>query len=78
MRIGISCYSTFGGSGVVATEVGKALAARARRGANAAAPTAPNRLRRPITALSMLVAPVCMPQGLARPRGASMTARDLR
>jgi N-acetyl-alpha-D-glucosaminyl L-malate synthase BshA len=28
MRIGISCYSTFGGSGVVATEVGKALAAR--------------------------------------------------
>lgn len=28
MRIGISCYSTFGGSGVVATEVGKALARR--------------------------------------------------
>src|SRR5512145_169264 len=28
MRIGISCYSTFGGSGVVATEVGKALASR--------------------------------------------------
>ena len=28
MRIGISCYSTFGGSGVVATEVGKALAGR--------------------------------------------------
>lgn len=28
MRIGISCYSTFGGSGVVATEVGKALALR--------------------------------------------------
>ncbi len=28
MRIGISCYSTFGGSGVVATEVGKALAVR--------------------------------------------------
>ena len=28
MRIGISCYSTFGGSGVVATEVGKSLAAR--------------------------------------------------
>jgi len=28
VRIGISCYSTFGGSGVVATEVGKALAAR--------------------------------------------------
>ncbi|HJW72037.1 MAG TPA: N-acetyl-alpha-D-glucosaminyl L-malate synthase BshA [Geothrix sp.] len=28
MRIGISCYSTFGGSGVVATEVAKALAAR--------------------------------------------------
>lgn len=28
MRIGISCYATFGGSGVVATEVGKALAAR--------------------------------------------------
>lgn len=28
MRIGISCYATFGGSGVVATEIGKALAAR--------------------------------------------------
>ncbi|MCL1893839.1 MAG: N-acetyl-alpha-D-glucosaminyl L-malate synthase BshA [Holophagaceae bacterium] len=28
MRIGISCYSTYGGSGVVATEVGKAMAAR--------------------------------------------------
>jgi N-acetyl-alpha-D-glucosaminyl L-malate synthase BshA len=28
MRIGISCYSTFGGSGVVATEVGKSLAKR--------------------------------------------------
>jgi N-acetyl-alpha-D-glucosaminyl L-malate synthase BshA len=28
MRIGISCYSTFGGSGVVATEVGKSLALR--------------------------------------------------
>ncbi|MDR1840395.1 MAG: N-acetyl-alpha-D-glucosaminyl L-malate synthase BshA [Holophagales bacterium] len=28
MRIGISCYSTFGGSGVVAAEVGKSLAAR--------------------------------------------------
>jgi N-acetyl-alpha-D-glucosaminyl L-malate synthase BshA len=28
MRIGITCYSTFGGSGVVATEVGKVLAAR--------------------------------------------------
>jgi len=28
MRIGISCYSTFGGSGVVAAEIGKSLAAR--------------------------------------------------
>jgi N-acetyl-alpha-D-glucosaminyl L-malate synthase BshA len=28
MRIGISCYSTFGGSGVVATEIGKSLAIR--------------------------------------------------
>lgn len=28
MRIGISCYSTYGGSGVVAAEIGKALAAR--------------------------------------------------
>jgi N-acetyl-alpha-D-glucosaminyl L-malate synthase BshA len=28
VRIGISCYATFGGSGVVATEVGKALATR--------------------------------------------------
>jgi UDP:flavonoid glycosyltransferase YjiC (YdhE family) len=26
MRIGITCYPTFGGSGVVATELGKALA----------------------------------------------------
>ena len=25
MRIGISCYSTFGGSGVVATEVGEGV-----------------------------------------------------
>ena len=28
MRIGMVCYPTFGGSGVVATELGKALAAR--------------------------------------------------
>ncbi len=28
MKIGISCYPTYGGSGVVATELGKALAAR--------------------------------------------------
>ncbi len=28
MKIGITCYPTFGGSGVVATELGKALAAR--------------------------------------------------
>lgn len=28
MRIGIACYSTYGGSGVVATELGAALAAR--------------------------------------------------
>lgn len=27
MKIGIVCYPTFGGSGVVATELGKALAA---------------------------------------------------
>ena len=28
MKIGISCYPTFGGSGVVATELAMALAAR--------------------------------------------------
>ena len=28
MKIGITCYPTFGGSGVVATELGKALAAK--------------------------------------------------
>ena len=28
MRIGITCYPVYGGSGVVATELGKALAAR--------------------------------------------------
>ena len=28
MKIGIACYPTYGGSGVVATELGKALAAR--------------------------------------------------
>ena len=28
MKIGIVCYPTFGGSGVVATELGKALADR--------------------------------------------------
>ncbi|ACF13004.1 glycosyl transferase group 1 [Chloroherpeton thalassium ATCC 35110] len=28
MRIGITCYPTYGGSGVIATELGKALAAR--------------------------------------------------
>ena len=28
MRIGITCYPTFGGSGVIATELGKALARR--------------------------------------------------
>ncbi len=28
MKIGITCYPTYGGSGVVATELGKALAAR--------------------------------------------------
>ena len=31
MTIGITCYPTFGGSGVVATELGKALAARGHR-----------------------------------------------
>ncbi len=28
MKIGITCYPVYGGSGVVATELGKALAAR--------------------------------------------------
>ena len=28
MKIGIVCYPTFGGSGVVATELGKALSAK--------------------------------------------------
>ena len=28
MKIGITCYPTYGGSGVVATELGKELAAR--------------------------------------------------
>ena len=28
LKIGITCYPTYGGSGVVATELGKALAAR--------------------------------------------------
>ncbi len=28
MRIGITCYPTYGGSGVVATELGKAMAQR--------------------------------------------------
>ena len=28
LRLGIVCYPTFGGSGVVATELGKALAAQ--------------------------------------------------
>ena len=28
MKIGITCYPTYGGSGVVATELGKALALR--------------------------------------------------
>ena len=28
MRIGITCYPTYGGSGVVATEIGKELAIR--------------------------------------------------
>ena len=31
MRIGITCYPTYGGSGTVATELGKALAARGHR-----------------------------------------------
>ncbi len=43
MRIGISCYSTFGGSGVVATEVGKALAARGHE-VHLLSPTPPPRL----------------------------------
>ena len=30
MRIGITCYPTYGGSGVVATELGTELAARGR------------------------------------------------
>ena len=28
MKIGITCYPTYGGSGVVATELGKELASR--------------------------------------------------
>ena len=43
MRIGISCYSTFGGSGVVATEVGKALAARGHE-VHVLSPSMPPRL----------------------------------
>ena len=43
MRIGISCYSTFGGSGVVATEVGKALAARGHE-VHVLSPSVPPRL----------------------------------
>ncbi len=43
MRIGISCYSTFGGSGVVATEVAKALAARGHE-VHLLSPTLPPRL----------------------------------
>lgn len=43
MRIGISCYSTFGGSGVVATEVGKALALRGHE-VHLLSPTVPPRL----------------------------------
>lgn len=44
MRIGISCYSTFGGSGVVATEVGKALAARGHE-VHLLSPSVPPRLQ---------------------------------
>ena len=43
MRIGISCYSTFGGSGVVATEVGKALALRGHE-VHVLSPSLPPRL----------------------------------
>ena len=43
MRIGISCYATFGGSGVVATEVGKALAARGHE-VHLLSPSVPPRL----------------------------------
>ncbi len=43
MRIGISCYSTFGGSGVVATEIGKALAARGHE-VHLLSPSVPPRL----------------------------------
>ncbi len=32
MRIGIVCYPTFGGSGVLATELGKALAQKGHHG----------------------------------------------
>ena len=32
MRIGITCYPTYGGSGAVATELGMALARRGQRG----------------------------------------------
>jgi len=44
MRIGISCYSTFGGSGVVATEIGKALASRGHE-VHLLSPSVPPRLQ---------------------------------
>ena len=44
MRIGISCYSTFGGSGVVATEIGKALALRGHE-VHLLSPSVPPRLQ---------------------------------
>ncbi len=31
MNIGITCYPTYGGSGIVATELGKALAKRGHK-----------------------------------------------
>ena len=42
MKIGITCYPTYGGSGALATELGIALAARAQTAGARAAP--PSRL----------------------------------
>ena len=57
MRIGISCYSTFGGSGVVATEVGKALAARGHE-VHLLSPAIPPRLWEQLAVGGRMVVPV--------------------
>ncbi len=38
MKIGITCYPTYGGSGVVATELGMELAARGHESISSATP----------------------------------------